>query len=221
MDLLLNEEQVLLRDAAAKLGASRGGPRRARALARCRRPRSIAAAWAEMIKAGWLSALVAEKDDGLGLGMFDLALALEETGKQIVMAPLVEAAAAIWAVTSATDAAPSGAGADRSRRSSCRRRRLPGQRYDSAAGVTFDPKASALSGAVSFVPFGASSRSVSGRCEGGRRNRAVSRPARRGGPGHRDDAECRRLDLEHADVLARGRCRRRHRRPRRCGCRRP
>ena len=66
-----------------------------------------------MIKAGWLSALVAEKDDGLGLGMFDLALALEETGKQIVMAPLVEAAAAIWAVTNATDAAPSGAGADR------------------------------------------------------------------------------------------------------------
>ena len=32
MDLLLNDEQVLLRDAAAKLGASRGGPRRARAL---------------------------------------------------------------------------------------------------------------------------------------------------------------------------------------------
>ena len=72
-----------------------------------------AAAWAEIIKAGWLSALVAEKDDGLGLGMFDLALALEETGKQIVMAPLVEVAAAIWAVTNATDGGPPSAGAHR------------------------------------------------------------------------------------------------------------
>src|ERR1700712_5297017 len=98
MDLLLNEEQVLLRDAAAKLGASRGGPRRARAL-RDAGTEIDAEAWAEIIKAGWLSALVAEKDDGLGLGMFDLALALEEAGKQIVMTPLVEAAAAVWAVT--------------------------------------------------------------------------------------------------------------------------
>ena len=58
MDLLLNDEQVLLRDAAAKLGASRGGPRRARAL-RDAGTEIDAAAWAEIIKAGWLSALVA------------------------------------------------------------------------------------------------------------------------------------------------------------------
>ena len=99
MDLLLNEEQVLLRDAAAKARRVEG-----RAAARARHcatpgPKSMPAAWDEMVKAGWLSALVAEKDDGLGLGMFDLALALEETGKQIVMTPLVEAASAIWAVT--------------------------------------------------------------------------------------------------------------------------
>jgi len=154
MDLLLNDEQVLLRDAAAKLGASRGGPRRARAL-RDAGTEIDAAAWAEIIKAGWLSALVAEKDDGLGLGMFDLALALEEIGKQIVMTPLVETAAAIWAVTNAT-----GAGHPARARIESKivvpATSLPGQRYDNATGLIFDPKSSTLSGSVSFVPFGAS-----------------------------------------------------------------
>src|SRR5437868_6385735 len=101
MDLLLNEEQVLLRDAAAKLGTAKGGPRRARSL-RDAGTALDTAAWNEMVQAGWLSALVAEKDGGLGLGAFDLALALEQTGKQIVMAPLVEAASATWAITSAS-----------------------------------------------------------------------------------------------------------------------
>jgi alkylation response protein AidB-like acyl-CoA dehydrogenase len=154
MDLLLNEEQVMFRDAAAKLGASRGGPRRARAL-RDAGTEIDASAWAEMIRAGWLSALVAEEDDSLGLGMFDLALALEETGKQIIMAPLVESAAAVWAVTNVT-------GAGHSARARIEAKivvpatTLPGQRFDSAAGVVFDSKASALSGSVPFVPFGPS-----------------------------------------------------------------
>ena len=77
MDLLLNEEQVLLRDAAAKLGSSRG-PRRARTL-RDAGTEIDAAAWAEIIKAGWLSALVAEKDD-VGAGGCGEARALQENG---------------------------------------------------------------------------------------------------------------------------------------------
>ena len=44
MEFLLNEQQVLLRDAAAKLGASKGGPRRARTL-RDARPAIDADAW--------------------------------------------------------------------------------------------------------------------------------------------------------------------------------
>src|SRR5215510_6643264 len=47
------------------------------------------------------SALVSEDRGGLGLGVFDLALALEETGKQVVMAPLIEAAATAWALAKA------------------------------------------------------------------------------------------------------------------------
>ena len=90
MELLLNEQQVLLRDAAAKLGASKGGPRRARML-RDAKAGIDADAWKQIVEAGWLSALVAEDRGGLGLGIFDLALALEEIGKQVVMAPLTEA----------------------------------------------------------------------------------------------------------------------------------
>jgi alkylation response protein AidB-like acyl-CoA dehydrogenase len=155
MDLLLTEEQALFRDAAQKLGATMGGPRRARVL-RDAATEIDRPAWDAMVEAGWLAALVAEKDDGLGLGLFDLALALEETGKEIVMAPLVEASIAIWAVTGAID------------RSHPARARIAsklvvpattfrGQRHDRAGGATFDVKASSLSGAVPFVPFGASS----------------------------------------------------------------
>jgi alkylation response protein AidB-like acyl-CoA dehydrogenase len=155
MDLLLTEEQALFRDAAQKLGATMGGPRRARVL-RDAATEIDRSAWDEIVKAGWLAALVAEKDDGLGLGLFDLALALEATGKEIVMAPLVEAAAAIRAVTHATD------------RSHPARARIAsklvvpattfaGQRHGRVGGVTFDVKSSSLSGTILFVPFGASS----------------------------------------------------------------
>ena len=100
MELLLNEQQVLLRDAAAKLGASKGGPRRARML-RDAKAGIDADAWKQIVEAGWLSALVAEDRGGLGLGIFDLALALEEIGKQVLMAPLTEQASAVWALAQA------------------------------------------------------------------------------------------------------------------------
>ena len=150
MDLLLSEQQSLLRDAAAKLGASKGGPRRARKL-RDARIEIDAEVWGEMVKGGWLSTLVAERHDGPGLGIFDLALALEETGRHIVMSPLVEAASAEWAVTEAAG-----------RPHPVREVRLvvpattvPGQRYEGAGGigVRLDPQASTLSGSVAFVPF--------------------------------------------------------------------
>jgi alkylation response protein AidB-like acyl-CoA dehydrogenase len=150
MDLLLNQEQALLRDAATRL-AAKAGPRRARDL------RNAAAeidrtAWSEMIKAGWLTALVPEKDGGLGLGLFDLALALEETGKQIVMAPLIEAAAAIWAVTKATDAAHPARAAIASKLV-VPATTLPGQRYDSVTRPSLDASAMTLTGTISFVAF--------------------------------------------------------------------
>jgi alkylation response protein AidB-like acyl-CoA dehydrogenase len=150
MDLLLNEEQQLLRDAATRL-AAQAGPRRAREL-RDAGSELDRTAWSGMVKAGWLAALVAEEQHGLGLGLFDLALALEETGKQIVMAPLVEAAAAIWAVTGATDGSHP-ARAAIAGRIVVPASTLPGQRYDGVASPAFDTNAGTLSGAVSFVAF--------------------------------------------------------------------
>lgn len=154
MDLLLNEEQVLLRDAAAKLGASSGGPRRARSLREARTDID-AAAWGEMVQAGWSSALVGESHGGHGLGILDLGVVLEETGKQIVMAPLVETTSAIWAVTKLIDPSHPAVAAIQSK-VLVPATNLPGQRYDCAGGVSFDPQVAALTGAVSFVPFGVS-----------------------------------------------------------------
>jgi hypothetical protein len=150
MDLLLNPEQTLLRDAATRL-AAKAGPRRAREL-RNAATEIDRTAWSEMIDAGWLAALVPEKDGGLGLGLFDLALALEETGKQIVMAPLIEAAAAICAVTQATDATHP-ARAAIAAKTVVPATALPGQRYDSVATPALDANAMTLSGTVSFVAF--------------------------------------------------------------------
>jgi 3-oxochol-4-en-24-oyl-CoA dehydrogenase len=144
VELLLNEQQVLLRDAAARLGAARGGPRRARKL-RDARAGIDADAWKEIVAAGWLSALVAEERGGLGLGAFDLALALEETGKQVLMTPLTEAASAVWALGHASAAIdPAGLVVPASR--------PPGQSYSGdITGVRLD--GGTLSGALSFVPF--------------------------------------------------------------------
>jgi alkylation response protein AidB-like acyl-CoA dehydrogenase len=150
MDLLLNEEQLLLRDAATKLAAP-AGPRRARELRNAGREIDLAA-WSAMVGAGWLHALVPEAEDGLGLGLLDLALALEETGKQIVMAPLIEVAAAVWAVTRATAAQHPARAATQSK-VVVPATTLPGQRYDKVARPSFDPNAMVLSGSVSFVAF--------------------------------------------------------------------
>jgi alkylation response protein AidB-like acyl-CoA dehydrogenase len=151
VELLLNEQQVLLRDAAAKLGAAKGGPRRARRL-RDARTGIDADAWKDIVAAGWLSALVAEDRGGLGLGAFDLALALEETGKQVVMTPLIEAASAVWALAEA------GAATDQALQGKVvvPASRPPGQSYmqsylGGTAGVRLD--GGTLSGSLSFVPF--------------------------------------------------------------------
>ena len=47
--------------------------------------------------------MVADDHGGQGLGAFDLALALEQAGRQLLMVPLVEAAAAAWTMSRAAD----------------------------------------------------------------------------------------------------------------------
>ena len=149
--------------------------------------------------------------------MFDLALALEETGKQIVMAPLVEAAAAIWAVTNATERGPSGAGSDRIEdrragdsvaRPALRRRRRGDLRPESLGAVGL--------GVVCAVRR--VGRSVSGRCEGGRETVLCLVPRNAAGLGitttpNVDGSTSSTLTFSRVTVAER-----RHRRARRCGC---
>ena len=98
MELFLNEQQTLFADSAAKFAKDRGGPRRARAQ-RNSGSELDREAWAGVITSGLLTTMVREAHGGLGLGATDLALTVEECGKQLLMIPLVEAGAAAWALS--------------------------------------------------------------------------------------------------------------------------
>ena len=80
MELVLNDEQRLLKESAEKLVARLGGPDAHRALRKTEtgfdRARQKAVA-----DAGWISMMVPERDGGLGLGLYELALVLEQVGR--------------------------------------------------------------------------------------------------------------------------------------------
>ena len=93
MDLLLTEQQELFAETATRLCLDHGGTKRLRAL-RAAAAEIDADAWREIIESEWLTTVVAEGRGGQGLGAFDIALALEQAGRQLLMVPLLEAAAA-------------------------------------------------------------------------------------------------------------------------------
>ena len=86
MDLHLTSEQNLLRDSAAKFAAV-AGPRVARAL-RGKNPSFSPARLREAGELGWLGMLVPTSADGLGLGLTELALVLEQAGRALVSEPI-------------------------------------------------------------------------------------------------------------------------------------
>src|SRR5262245_46256282 len=98
MELLLNEQQAQLADTAARLIRDTSGPARARAL-RDGGSELDSDAWSRMIAAGWLGVTAAERHGGLGLGLLDAALAIEEAGKRLAMVPLADATAATWTLS--------------------------------------------------------------------------------------------------------------------------
>ena len=102
MDLLLTEQQSQFAEIAARVCADYGGPKRLRAL-RSAGAEMDGEAWREVVKAEWLATVVAENHGGQGLGAFDLALAVEQAGRQLMMVPLLEAAAAAWTMSRAED----------------------------------------------------------------------------------------------------------------------
>jgi alkylation response protein AidB-like acyl-CoA dehydrogenase len=150
VELLLNEQQALLADTATRLAADIAGPQRARAL-RDAGNELDAGAWRAVVDAGWLATVVAERHGGLGLGLFDLALTLEQAGRRILMAPLADAAAAAWLLSrSGGDAAALAAVLDGSRLI------VPATRpsaWGLGGGLSGGADAATLNGAVPFVPF--------------------------------------------------------------------
>jgi alkylation response protein AidB-like acyl-CoA dehydrogenase len=101
LELLLTEEQTLLRDSAAKLFARVAGPAKLRAL-RASNSGFDGAGWSEIADAGFLTMLAPEGRGGLGLGAIELCLVMVEAGSALLSLPL--AAAAVAAAESAAGA---------------------------------------------------------------------------------------------------------------------
>jgi alkylation response protein AidB-like acyl-CoA dehydrogenase len=86
MDLHLTSEQILLRDSAAKFTAA-AGPKVARGF-RERDPSFAPERLRQAGELGWLGILVPPSADGLGLGLTELALVLEQAGRGLVCEPI-------------------------------------------------------------------------------------------------------------------------------------
>jgi alkylation response protein AidB-like acyl-CoA dehydrogenase len=97
MELVLNDEQRLLKESAEKLVEQYGGPDAHRALrdtdSGFDRARQKAVA-----DAGWISIMVPERDGGLGLGLYELALVLEQAGRGLMTEPIAAAAICAYAI---------------------------------------------------------------------------------------------------------------------------
>src|SRR5882757_4719821 len=86
MDLHLTSEQTLLRDSAAKF-IEAAGPKVAREF-REQAPSFAPARLRQAGDLGWLGILVPPSADGVGLGLTELALVLEQAGRGLVCEPI-------------------------------------------------------------------------------------------------------------------------------------
>src|SRR5436190_2031061 len=96
MDLNLTLEQTLLRDSAAKF-IEAAGPKVARGF-REQDPSFSPVRLRRAAELGWLGVLVPLSADGLGLGLTELALVLEQAGRGLVCEPIGLAAIAAAAL---------------------------------------------------------------------------------------------------------------------------
>lgn len=103
MELVLDDEQRLLKESAGKLVERFGGPGAHRALRDSgdgfdrERHRTVAAA-------GWLALLAPKRAGGLGLGMTELALVLEQAGRGLMTEPIAATAVCAYAIASGRSA---------------------------------------------------------------------------------------------------------------------
>jgi len=103
MDFTLTDDQQALRDLAARILDDATGDEAVRAFADSGRPYD-AALWKTLADAGMLGLGLSEEAGGMGLGMLDLGLLLEEQGRTLASLPLTPALLAGWAIDAHGDA---------------------------------------------------------------------------------------------------------------------
>ena len=92
MALVLNEEQVMLKDAAAGFLAEKASVAHLRALRDSGDEQGFASeVWAEMAQMGWAGIAIPEAFGGLGYGYTGLGLVLEQAGRNLSASPLQSA----------------------------------------------------------------------------------------------------------------------------------
>ncbi|MBT8463621.1 MAG: acyl-CoA dehydrogenase [Myxococcales bacterium] len=88
--LLLNEEQKMLSKTAHDFIRSRGPAARIRSFRDSGDEVGFSRElWGEMAELGWLGLQIPERYQGMGLGFFDLAVVLEESGRELMPEPFV------------------------------------------------------------------------------------------------------------------------------------
>ena len=89
MALVLNEEQVMLKDSAAGFLAEKATVAHLRALRDSHSDRGFSDdVWSEMAQMGWAGIAIAEEYGGLGYGYTGLGLVLEQVGRNLSASPL-------------------------------------------------------------------------------------------------------------------------------------
>ena len=104
MDFDLSPDQVALRDAAREFLDAECPPSRIRTV----HTGEIgwdSALWASMVDLGWLGVAVSESEGGLGLGIVELGVLLEQAGRHLVPVPFLPTAIAIDTARRAGDTA--------------------------------------------------------------------------------------------------------------------
>ena len=90
MDLVLSEEQELLRHTAREFVAARSSLRRVRALRDAPGDTGFSCElWHEMARLGWVGIILPEAHGGLGLGYLDLMVVMEELGRGLMPEPML------------------------------------------------------------------------------------------------------------------------------------
>ena len=93
MALVLNEEQIMLRDAAKDFLAKRAPVSHLRQLRDDPTPEGFSRElWSEMAEMGWASIIIPEAYGGLNYGYTGLGLVLEESGRTLTPSPLLSTA---------------------------------------------------------------------------------------------------------------------------------